>query len=466
MSTISFGGLASGLDTDAIIESLVNVKTAQLVTPLQTKVLNVQTKSTAVSSLKTAMTSLQATAETLQSATFSSRSTSSSDSSIVSITSSEDDAAEGDFLIYVDQMAQHDRNYFDGVADTDTTTFGTGTITITSNGVSKEVEIDSDNNTLDGIVEAINETSGIEVTASIINDGDATSPYRLLLTSTEKGTDSAITTDIASVLSLTAASATTTTLNAASENQGQDASIRVNSLTITSESNSFTDAIPGVTFEIEKVETTDPVTVSVEESLSSATSSIGSLISNYNSVQDFFAAQFDFDPDTGESGILSSDIGIQTAYKRLKTIMFDIYSQIGNTEYDSLTSLGITLNSSSQLEMDTDAFETAVSDNLTEVKRLFQGTDSENGLADALYDFLDSMTDNIDGILTEKVEIYDDTVEEINELIETRESRIETYEAQLQAKYAYMETYITTLQAQEKVLENFQDQLAGLNGAD
>lgn len=460
MSTsISFGGLASGLDTDSIISALVDVKETQLITPLETKITNLQTKSTSVASLKAAMANLRSGASTLQSASFTGRTANASDTDKVTLSTVDEAAAASDYSMYIDQMAQNDRFYFDGVADTDTTTFGTGTITITSDSVSKTVDIDSTNNTLQGIVDAINETAGMNVTASIVNDGSATNPYRLLLTSKDKGSTSSITTDIASVLTGLTEDAT---LNAAAENIGQDASIRVNSLTITSSTNSFTDAVPGVTFTINELETTTAITISVKEDLTSATSSLSTFVSYYNSVQDYFAGQFDFDEETGSSGILSSDFGIQSAYQRLKNITLGVFSDLGNTSYTSLASIGITLNSSNQLELDSDKLSDAISADLSQVKTLFQGTDSKDGLADQLYNFLDKMVDNTDGLLSEKINIYDETVDDLEDLIEDRQDRIEAYQTSLEEKYAYLETLMSAYDVQESLLEQFNDQLKAM----
>ncbi|MDP2667803.1 MAG: flagellar filament capping protein FliD, partial [Nitrosopumilaceae archaeon] len=97
-----------------------------------------------------------------------------------------------------------------------------------------------------------------------------------------------------------------------------------------------------------------------------------------------------------------------------------------------------------------------------QVKRLFQGTTSVDGLADSLYDYLDKMVNNIDGTLTQKVDIYDDTIASIETLITDREKRITAYQASLEARFYYMESYLAELQTQETMLTNFSEQLSAL----
>ena len=61
----------------------------------------------------------------------------------------------------------------------------------TSNGSgTKSITIDSTNNTLAGIRDAIN-AAGMGVTATIVNDGSGT-PYRLSLTSTSSGASNSL----------------------------------------------------------------------------------------------------------------------------------------------------------------------------------------------------------------------------------------------------------------------------------
>jgi flagellar hook-associated protein 2 len=63
--------------------------------------------------------------------------------------------------------------------------YGDGTTFTPSAGTNKTVKINSGNNTMGGIRDAIN-SAGMGVTASIVNDGSAT-PYKLVLTNTATG---------------------------------------------------------------------------------------------------------------------------------------------------------------------------------------------------------------------------------------------------------------------------------------
>ncbi|MCP5464807.1 MAG: flagellar filament capping protein FliD [Deltaproteobacteria bacterium] len=322
------------------------------------------------------------------------------------------------------------------------------------------ITIDSSNNTLAGIRDAIN-SSGGPVTASIVNDGSGASPYRLVLTSNETGDDADITHDIASVLTLTNDAA----LNADSSNTAQDAQVTINGLAIYSESNTFVDAIDDVTFEISQVETDTPLTLTISDDFTTPISTISSFIASYNLVLAEFSAAFDTDDTTGAStGTLSSDISVQIAQNRLANIMTNVHYELAGNAFQSLAEIGITMNDDGLLDVDTDVLEDALTEDADSVKRLFQGMSSSvDGIADQAYDVLYDLTNSADGVFTRKSRIWDETIDDLLDLMEEREDRIETYEELVRSKFNYLEELLSTLEAQSSALEGLQSVLDSSN---
>jgi flagellar hook-associated protein 2 len=109
-----------------------------------------------------------------------------SDDTVLSV-SVNDKITEGTYNLRVLSMAQNHQLASQGFDDATTTTFGTGTIRLSvGDASSTTINIESGNNSLIGIKEAIN-NSNIGVTASVINDGTSSRPYRLLLTADKTG---------------------------------------------------------------------------------------------------------------------------------------------------------------------------------------------------------------------------------------------------------------------------------------
>ena len=98
----------------------------------------------------------------------------------------------GSYDIQVLSVARNHQIASQGFSDCSISDFGTGTIVLGVGGsTSKTITIDSGNNSLMGIKNAINE-SGAVVTATIVNDGSSSNPYRLLLRSNTTGRDNTI----------------------------------------------------------------------------------------------------------------------------------------------------------------------------------------------------------------------------------------------------------------------------------
>src|SRR5262245_33646092 len=191
-----------GLDVQGIVDGLINIE-REPIKRLEKRQSGFQKKVTAFgdfnSKLSTLLTKIQSllyngsTAplsqpstyqERLAKSVFSTRTASSSDETILKVTPGTG-AASGSYDIVVSALARARSMASGSFADTTTTTTKTGTLTI--NGT--DITIDSTNNTLEGIRQAIN-GSGAGVTATIVNVGGAT-PYKLSISSNKTGVENA-----------------------------------------------------------------------------------------------------------------------------------------------------------------------------------------------------------------------------------------------------------------------------------
>ncbi|RJP72593.1 MAG: hypothetical protein C4532_05870 [Candidatus Abyssobacteria bacterium SURF_17] len=181
-ASITFSGIYTGIDFQAIVDTLISVEQRRidLVTAKQAEE---TAKLTTIQSLSGLLLSLRTSASTLsKQSSFQTRSASTSHESILSA-SVTGNAAPGTHYITVNQLAQAHQVASQGFANTDTTSIGVGTVSIrVGSGATTTISIDAANNTLAGLRDAIN-NSDAGVMATIINDGSASNPYRLLLTS-------------------------------------------------------------------------------------------------------------------------------------------------------------------------------------------------------------------------------------------------------------------------------------------
>ena len=190
---ITFTGLASGLDTDKLVTDLVRFSQKRIDT-LKAREQVETSRQTALKNIETRLQTLQTQAAKLgrpQGNVFDRKAVSASDSTLVSAAAGSS-AQPGVTSLRVLGLAQNHQIASQGFDDPNSL-ITQGTFEIRAGGEMATITIDSTNNTVRGLAQAIT-NAGIGVTASVISDGSdsATQPYRLLLSSNNTGTANAI----------------------------------------------------------------------------------------------------------------------------------------------------------------------------------------------------------------------------------------------------------------------------------
>ena len=188
MGIASSTGLISGLETDSIITAMMNLEKAPI-TKLQQKQSSYQAKISSYGMLKSSLASLQTAVSTLKSSdTFAAGYTStSSNKDILGVSvSNTSTVSNGNYKIKVNQLATASQMTSYSFTKSDSTV-GTGTLHFkVGDGEKQSVAIDTANQSLDDIAQAIND-AGTGVSASVIKVAD--SDYRLTLTANDTGKD-------------------------------------------------------------------------------------------------------------------------------------------------------------------------------------------------------------------------------------------------------------------------------------
>jgi flagellar hook-associated protein 2 len=254
---------------------------------------------------------------------------------------------------------------------------GTGTLTLAQGSSSFSLTIDSTNNTLTGIRDAINKAgSNPGISATIVNGTDGA---HLVLSGGATGAANAVRVTETGTVGLVAALSTTTAAT--------DASLQVGGYTLSSASNTVTSAIDGVTLNLNKVSATGvATTVTVSNDSAGVQGKVQTFISNYNSLLSKMASLSGYVASTKTAGPLQGDplvIGLQTQMRRLAQ---SVISSAGTT-YDRLASVGITTAVDGSLALDASKFQAAQTANPSAMAALFSGT---TGIATKFQSALDS----------------------------------------------------------------------------
>ena len=193
-SNISFSGLASGLNTTALVQNLLRFG-QQRINTLQQTVTTDTAQQTAFQTVQTSLQTLETQASQLaqsQGSVFDSKLATSSDSTALTAAAGTG-AQTGVTSLKILALAQASQIASQGFSDPNSA-ITQGSFQIQAGGNSATINIDSTNNTLSGLATAINK-AGIGVSATVVNTGSTdprTQPYRLLLTSNATGTANAI----------------------------------------------------------------------------------------------------------------------------------------------------------------------------------------------------------------------------------------------------------------------------------
>ena len=176
---VSMSGLATGMDTKSLVSQLMALERQPELTLLGTKT-KMQNQIDVYTPLQTAISTLQTLMSGMNTpATFAAQTSTVSDSTVLSSTASAT-ASPGTHDLAVTTLAKSQRQVSaNGFASTSDLNFNSGQFIIRGGTSDTVVTVAEGSNSLGGIAAAIN-SSGANVTASIINDGSS-SPYRLVL---------------------------------------------------------------------------------------------------------------------------------------------------------------------------------------------------------------------------------------------------------------------------------------------
>jgi flagellar hook-associated protein 2 len=293
MAEITFSGLASGLATDDIVSKLMALERRPL-ERLEADKTYESNRLKAYGQLNSRLGSLRE-AVSAMSLTSSVRTTKASVSSEAAFTASASGAAPGSFSIAVTQLAQVQKSVSSGYASKSDSIFGSGTVNIAG----RQIIIDSTNNSLQGMMAAINAVSSeTGVSATLINDGSGgETAHRLILTGKDAATsfsDQHLQNSLGEPISFGCHTFTTT-------QQAQQARLLVDGIEVVSNSNTVSEVISGVTLNLTAtspvrdagpppVYTTSEMTVTADtEALKEK---ISAFVSSYNQVMEWVVAGY------------------------------------------------------------------------------------------------------------------------------------------------------------------------------
>ncbi len=398
---ISSAGLGSGLDVSGIISKLMQVE-SQPLTALDTKEASYQAKLTAYGGLKGVLSGFQTAVRALSDPVkFQTLKATPSDSAVVT-SSAASNAVAGIYALNISKIAQSQKlvaagqgstSAAIGAGATTTLTFDFGTIsggtftaydpgagtggvysgsTFTGNGNgAKTVTINSGNNTLTGIRDAIN-AAKIGVTATIVNDGGA-SPYRLVLSSDNAGKSNSLKISVTgeAAISDLLAHDPVGTQKLQETVTGQNTELTVNGVFVSKASTTLTDVVQGVTLTALKTGTAN---VTVARDSTAVSGAVNTFAKAYNDLNKALKDLTAYDAANRKASVLTGDSTVRSIQTQIRGVLNAALPAGG--AYTNLSQVGIIFKSDGTLSVDTAKLNNALSSNPSAVASVFAATGS------------------------------------------------------------------------------------------
>jgi flagellar hook-associated protein 2 len=369
MPAITFGGVGSGIDTEAIVSGLINAskgplnRVQDLGSATQAAISSMSDIGSLLSKFKDAVSALDTIQEV---GSF----TAASDSTAV-VASANGSATAGSFKLEVSHLASAFKSYSDplGISQSNQELNQTGKVNLTVGDKTVELNIAA-TDTLDQVMNKIN-SSGLRVSASSFFDGGQ---FRMQL----RGLDTGAENDVQVVESGTSFNFAN---DANVKSRGADAAFTVDGFAVTSKTNQVQGVIGGVTLALTAT-TTTPATVTVASDSSGFATKMKTLVDSYNALVSKIHTEAGFGSAKASNKQLAGD----STLRGITSALSNALSQtVGSGKFQTLRSIGLKLNNNGTLQLDSTVLNAALAEDPDAVTKVIAGDDKNTkGLADNL----------------------------------------------------------------------------------
>lgn len=477
-SLSSIGISGTGLD-ETVITKLVALE-KQPADALSTKNTKLETKVSTWGKIQSAFSTLKDAANKLTQSDFwnGTTATSSNDTAVgVSTTSS---AAPSSYAVTVSQLAQGQMVASSAFASK-TAAVGEGTLRIelgtyvTDNSVAPpavtfnakvaatavDIAIGPGDNTLEKIRDRIN-SSNAGITASIVNDASGS---RLVMRGANGETNAfkVSVTENGAVPGLSALAYTAETggTSAMTRSQSaQNAQATINGLPVSSESNTLSDVVDGVTLTLKQT-TTTPANITVAQDTATISKGVSDFISAYNSVVSTIRVQTLYDEASKTAGPLQGDATARSLLGQMRNLITS--SSSATTAFSRLFDIGIETNTDGTLTMKSSKFNDAMGSKLADLQKFFGNSDdavpANNGMAQRIKALASQILDT-EGAIASSTDGLKATIKRNKDRIEDINDRASLYETRLRKQYTALDANMSKLNGLSSYVSA---QLAALN---
>lgn len=470
MPLINFAGIASGIDTTALIKASLDRTRRTRISPLETANSELSDTNSVLEELRTKLSNLKNAVEnfrTLNGGPISRIATSNKESIATAVASNS--AQNGTVSLNITSLAQNATASFDDRFSSETSVLNasinngataadrTVRVSVGTGANQENVDIELTNTTTaEDFVNQFNAAS-TKAQASLVNTGTEAAPqYAITITSNEEGTDSG-TVNISVGAEITTAGGGI--FASSTVDQATDAQFTVSGIagTFTRSSNTVNDVIQGLSLSLKD---TGAATIKVSSDTEATASAVKDFVEAFNELESFIRendqiTQVEEDSELTNVFVPLSRTQIdENAFTGVRSALSSSRAESGAIRI--LADLGITTNRDGTLEFDEDVFTEALNNEAANVEEILTevGENLGNPSTGAISIFT-RFNGIVDAAINANQGVIDQNLRQISDL----ESQLSREEEALTLRFARLEGSIGRLQAQQSSLSAL---LAGL----
>lgn len=390
-------GAGSGIDTKNLVKQLTQIERSAPQQRIDTRRDLTETQISDFGLLNSALATLKDAASNLTKPEgMFSKTASYTESDALVPTKLDTDVQPGVYTFTVESIAKS-QSLSSGVFSTPEDTIGQGTLTfsfgdVTASGGAMtgftqdadaeavEIVIDSSNNTLEGLRDAINEAD-FGVQATIVNNG---SGYILQLNA-ESGANNELEISVADddgnntdTSGLSRFAFNTSVSNLTHNQDGADAELTINGLTVYRESNIIDDIVEGLSLDVRQADPGNPITITVSEDKAFAEQTIRDFVEAYNLFLEAIEPAvgiYEEEDEDGETqtltGSLANDALARSILSQIRSTISSAVPGLTDSNFTSLGAIGIRTELDGTMSISENTFKKALENNFADIQKLF-----------------------------------------------------------------------------------------------
>lgn len=366
---------------------------------------------------------------------------------LMDVTVDKDLAETGEYQIEVTQLAGRKSMMSDGFGSPDDEV-GIGYFSYRlPNGDSKSVYIGPSNNTLKGMVAAINGEKNLGIQASLVNDGsDTDNPWRVVVTSKKAGMNNDL--EFPDFYFLDG----DFRFYVDDERSAQNAIVKFNGFEILSQNNKF-ELLPGVTVDLKEAKEDHEFTLIISEDNAKIAAKVKALVDALNGTLEFINKQNQVDEKSDTSRTLAGDTTLFTIESRVRSWIFENF-RVSDEDSDEdvsmrLSDIGIQFEKSGLLTFKEDKFKKNIEANFDYVANLFVG---ERNFIPNLRYLAESLLRADTGSISGREKGVRDRIKRMDDDIARKEQHLQKRETQLKRQFSQLESLMSNMQGQQSYL--------------